>query len=76
MVEREGQPLLVGVAVVPADEVGRVGTGERDLAGPAGQGVDRLRELIRGDGLFRIEGLEKGVNYSREGLNRFIHTSG
>jgi len=26
---------------------------------------DRLRELIAGDRLFRIEGLEKGVNYTR-----------
>ncbi len=26
---------------------------------------ERLRELIRGERLFRIEGLEKGVNYSR-----------
>lgn len=26
---------------------------------------EKLRELIKGDALFRIEGLEKGVNYSR-----------
>ena len=28
-------------------------------------GPERLRELIAGDGIFRIEGIEKGVNYSR-----------
>jgi radical SAM superfamily enzyme YgiQ (UPF0313 family) len=30
-------------------------------------GIDRLRELIGGDEMFRIEGLEKGVNYQRLG---------
>jgi anaerobic magnesium-protoporphyrin IX monomethyl ester cyclase len=29
--------------------------------------VERLRELINGDDLFRIEGIEKGVNYQRLG---------
>jgi len=27
--------------------------------------TDTLRELIKGDPVFRIEGLEKGVNYTR-----------
>jgi hypothetical protein len=29
--------------------------------------VDRLRELIGGDVMFRVEGFEKGVNYQRLG---------
>jgi hypothetical protein len=28
-------------------------------------GIDRLKELIGGDEMFRIEGLGKGVNYQR-----------
>jgi hypothetical protein len=27
--------------------------------------TEKLKELINGDALFRIEGLERGVNYSR-----------